>query len=171
MLLEKYYKVETTREEEQLLRELFVSGDYPPEFSVHAPLFLYSAWAEQKDVCNAEWDRELEQSFLSVPEQQIPNRKWVYSFAAAAVLTLMISLHFSIRHFDIKKKEELRNQQIAYAQTVKTLQFVSFLIDSKIDNSMKLQPFDKVNHKCCDLSSFAEIHLLINHTNQKGTLN
>jgi len=47
-LLEKYYEGKSTEEEENMLLEQFLSGDYSPEFAADASIFEYFAHVGKK---------------------------------------------------------------------------------------------------------------------------
>jgi len=126
-LLEKYYKGESSEEEELILRRFFDTGDITGDLEVEKVMFrFYSEHAEVPEpsaelgmrIISAIDSKEKESGFIPVRY-----RRLVYSGIAAGLLILLGSYFFYIN----KKGtgDTFSNPEIAYAETVKILYSVS----------------------------------------------
>ena len=95
-LLERYWKCETSLEEEGILRAFFSQDNIPAELKRYQPLFLYEAKEPAGDVLGKEFDEKI----LSMVREDEPVKAKVITmaqrlkplFKAAAVVTIVLTL-------------------------------------------------------------------------------
>ena len=98
-LLERYWKCETSLEEEEILRTFFSQDELPAELKPYKPLFIY----EQAESKNAVLGEEFDQKVMSLLEEEYskkPNKTKLVSlterlkplFKAAAIVAMILTL-------------------------------------------------------------------------------
>jgi len=95
-LLERYWRGETTLEEEDILRAFFSQEDIPAELRRYKPLFSYEATEAKRDVLGDEFDEKL---FAAIAERK-PVKARVITMAqrfkpllkAAAMVAILLTL-------------------------------------------------------------------------------
>ena len=98
-LLERYWKCETSLEEEEILRTFFSQEDLPAELKPYQPLFLY----EQTEAKAQPLGEDFDQKMMAMIEKEYdkePNKAKVVSlterlkplFKAAAVVAIFLTL-------------------------------------------------------------------------------
>jgi len=126
-LLEKYYKGESSEDEELILRRFFDSEDIADEFATEKIMFrFYSDHAEVPEPSEG-----FEQRIISAIDSEEDksgfkhqrNRRLVYSGIAAGLLILIGSYLFFINKYE--PGDTFSNTEIAYAETMKILYSVS----------------------------------------------
>ena len=95
-LLERYWKCETSLEEEDILRAFFSQDNIPAELERYQPLFAYEAKEPVSDVLGKDFDEKI----LPMVEESQPVKAKVITmtqrlrplFKAAAVVTIVLTL-------------------------------------------------------------------------------
>ena len=94
-LLERYWRCETSIEEEQILRAFFQQSDIPAEMKQYQSIFVYEAEEKQDDVLGDEFDEKI----LSLIGEEAPKAKVITLhqrlmplFRAAAVVAIVLTL-------------------------------------------------------------------------------
>lgn len=95
-LLERYWRCETTLEEEDILRSFFSQKDVPVELLRYKDLFTYEQTSVKQDVLDDDFDARI----LAMTEEAAPVRAKVISFSqrlrpllkAAAVVAVILTL-------------------------------------------------------------------------------
>ena len=126
-LLEKFYNGETTLEEEQRLREYFLSGETPEELRAEGEYFRAMAGGreEQPSASFAAGLEDLVDSFT--PEKQVRRRHLrpvlAWSLSVAASLLIVAGAYFAW----IKQapKDTYEDPKLAYQETRRVLLYVS----------------------------------------------
>ncbi len=98
-LLDRYWKCETSLEEEEILRAFFSQDELPAELKPYQPLFSYESRERKDEVLGEEFDQKM----MSLIEEEFtkkPNKAKVVSlterlkplFKAAAVVAIFLTL-------------------------------------------------------------------------------
>ncbi len=95
-LLERYWKCETTLEEEGILRAFFSQDNIPAELKRYQPLFAYEVKEPADDVLGKDFDAKI----LAMVEETAPVKAKVITmaqrlkplFKAAAIVTIVLTL-------------------------------------------------------------------------------
>ena len=100
-LLERYWKGETTLEEEQILRTFFIQKDIPEDMEVYRPLFAYESEEVKTDVLDAAFDERVlasieEPAKVKAKVVRLPHVLWPL-FKAAAVVAMFITISNAIQ--------------------------------------------------------------------------
>lgn len=100
-LLERYWKCETSLEEEDILRSFFSQGNIPAELKRYQPLFAYEAKEPTSDVLGKDFDYKImsmigknepvKAKVITMPQRLKP------LFKAAAVVTIVLTLGNAIQ--------------------------------------------------------------------------
>lgn len=95
-LLERYFKCETTLEEENILRAFFSQKDVPASLAQWQPLFAYEQQEVSDDVLGDDFDEKVMaqiNSRTTVKARVIPmSRRLMPLFRAAAVVAIFLTL-------------------------------------------------------------------------------
>ncbi len=95
-LLERYWKCETSLEEENILRAFFSQDDIPADLQRYQPLFAYEAKETAGDVLGSDFDEKI----LAMIDAEQPVKARIITmsqrlrplFKAAAVVTIVLTL-------------------------------------------------------------------------------
>ncbi|MEN8186135.1 MAG: hypothetical protein ABFR05_03280 [Bacteroidota bacterium] len=128
-LLEKYFAAETNLQEENILKEYFSKEDVPVHLEKYKPIFNYFT--------NSNLD--VNKKTITFPKKYYWS-KWL-SIAAMVIFTVSI---FTIYQNDLQEKEEAR---IAFEQTQKALDLISFNLNKGNDAIAQLETFEKTQNK------------------------
>jgi hypothetical protein len=154
-LIEKYYKGESTEDEEITLREYFNARNVPEGYDAEKIIFRY--YLEARDIPEPSIDFEAEilagidasdgrKRILKTRMHLIP-----YLSAAAAIVILAGSYFFFVHRTE--SQDTFTNPEIAYAETIKILIDVS----SQLNHGARtLEPVSKINEMTS--KSFEEIN-------------
>ena len=162
-LLDKYHRGKTSLKEEKLLREQFLSGDYPPEFSVDAELFLCFAKRAKEWVPNPELDREVEELLRSLPSSIAWRHKRRVPWLVTATILLTGGLLFSMSHFYLNFKEaaRLKEAKIMCAEAFNLMQGPMGIMNSINARSGGLKHLDNISghsNGLSNLNTVQEVH-------------
>lgn len=94
-LLERYWRCETTLEEEQILRAFFQQSNIPASMQRYQPIFAYEAQEKTSDILGEDFDKKM----LSLVGEEAPKAKVVSIhqrlmplFKAAAIVAIVLTL-------------------------------------------------------------------------------
>lgn len=153
-LIEKYFKGETSLEEETELISYFNSGQTKPNHQAYQPLFQYFKKQQEVEVSNG-FDKKLFEKIENQGAKVIQMRSFtrrLMRVAAVAVVFLAAYLFFN------KPAEpappvvdwsayEIHDEQLAYEETVKALRLLSSKINKgkkkTVDEVSKSEPVSK----------------------------
>ena len=172
-LLEKYYQGTTSLKEEKQLRDQFVSGDYPPEFSVEAGPFLCFAKAAKERIPDPELDREIEKLLRSLPASVARRRKKRIPWMVAASVLLLGGLVFSLRHINPRGVEtaSITNPQAAYAQVFNLMQSLSGKLDTPFAEANCLNRLNTRSNSLASISNLYTVQKFNNHPDESRSIN
>ena len=144
-LLSKYYEGESSLEEEKQLRELFLSGNYPPEFSDDAKVFIFYALSARKRMNNPGFEKEMDELLLSLPDSTRERNTRRIPWLAAATILLLAGLYFTFRHIHSAREEaaSMRNTELAYEQFQTIIFHMSSNFDSGLGNLQHLNIYSR----------------------------
>jgi len=128
-LIEKYLEAETSLEEEKVLREYFSQSDVPVHLEQYKELFNYFTMSSFESL----------EKPISLPRKTY-NLNWL-SIAAIAILFVGI---FSIYQKDLNEKEQAR---LAYVETQKALDLISFNLNKGSVAMSQLQTFEQAQNR------------------------
>ncbi len=117
-LLERYWRCETSLEEEEILRAFFSQKDVPAELSAYQPLFSYEQSEVKDDVLGDDFDQKI----LAKIEGEKPVKARVITmrqrlmplFKAAAVVAIILTLGNAVQ--GAFTNEEPQTQSVANIQ-------------------------------------------------------
>ncbi len=148
-LLEKYWEAATSLEEEELLRDFFVTHTHslPEDLREAAPLFCYYQAEIEK-----EWPA-LETPRITPASKSRPWQQWM---KYAAILLIMAGLGFSVQQFRQKQQQMLvtdfgqdtyADPETAYKETQKALELLSRNLNRGTTQMEKLTYFNQATEK------------------------
>ncbi len=161
VLLEKYYKGETSLEEEKILREYFSKEDVGPEFISDRDIFMHQVQENENignipDISDEIWKS------LSSPEEykEKKNSKLTYLFLriAAGILILVGSYYIlgdQVLNTDQNVADTFSEPEMAYEQAKETLLYVSALLNNGTDH---LEPIHKINEGTQKLNTISRLN-------------
>jgi hypothetical protein len=125
--IERYYNGESTEEEEQALRELFINEDVPEGYEAERAVFGYYESAVDIPALSLDFESRI-MSAIDATEHSTDSSGLRRSFlpwlsVAATVLILVGSWFFFIHRSD--EEDTFTDPKIAYAETIKILLDVS----------------------------------------------
>ncbi|MFO7827610.1 MAG: hypothetical protein R6V23_03235 [Bacteroidales bacterium] len=155
VLLEKYYKGESSLEEEKLLRNYFAGSQVDDELLDHKDIFVFSenefkASDDIPDLSNEIWNNI--EKINSV--KQLKKRKlYHYSLSIAASIAILVVSFFFIQDeinqgSPVQFEDTYDNPELAYLQAKEALLFVSSKLNSGTDH---LKPIEKINEGAQEL--------------------
>ena len=128
-LIEKYLEAETTLEEEIFLKKYFSEKDVPSHLEEYIKLFSYFT--------NSSLDTS------SKPITLPRNRSIISWLAVAAIAVLFVSI-FSIYQNNLNERKQA---ELAYMETQKALDLISFSLNRGNDAIAQLQTFENSHNK------------------------
>ena len=156
-LLEKYYRGETSLKEEKMLRDQFLSGDYPPEFSVEAGPFLCFAKAAKEWVPDPELDREIQKILHALPASVAWRRKKRIPWLVAVSVIMLAGLVFTMR--ETVSKIEAREK---YAQTFENMEETMGKLNTRFAQTNQLEHLTGKSKSVNSISSLYNVQQSIN---------
>ena len=164
-LLRKYYEGETSLEEEQTLRDFFLSGEVPPHLSVEAGLFRGLCGNRLEELEDPDFDRNLLASLQEPKVVRIHTvRTRVYRvLAVAATVILLAGLFYTFRQDILKKpvRDTYSDPAAAYAETRKVLNLVSANLNNGLDKVAALSKFSDGITNAEKISAFYKYQSII----------
>ena len=144
-LLDKYYNAETTLEEERQLSQFFDEGDVPDSLKDEQVKFRFFASA-LNDGIDAEPDIHLPED-VNTKSRPFPVYKVASGLAAGVLLVVGMNLYFrtntSTTHPNAK---EIKDPQLAYAQTKHALLLISGKLNKGNDQIMKISKLNDIQN-------------------------
>ena len=143
-LLEKYYKGESTEEEEEKLRMFFSGGNIPEGYEAEKDIFSY--YNEAITVPEPSYDFEA-RIIEGIDKSEESRRKvtirryLIPSLSAAAGILLLAGSYFFFIH-RTEPRDTFTDPAIAYAETMKILMNVSSQLNR---GAMALEPVGRMN--------------------------
>lgn len=128
-LIEKYIEAETTLEEEIFLKKYFTEKDVPSHLEEYRKLFSYFV-NNSLDVSNKP---------ITLPQ----NRSIISWLAVAAIAVLFVSI-FSIYQNNLNERKQA---ELAYMETQRALDLISFSLNKGNDAIAQLQTFENSQNK------------------------
>jgi hypothetical protein len=143
-LIERYYKGESTEEEEQVLRELFQGDNAPEGYNAEKAFFGYYKSAEDiPEPSNAFETRIMAAIDASDPERKSLklSRFFLPSLGAVATVLILFGSWFFFIHTS-DSEDTFTDPEIAYAETMKILLDVSAKMNR---GAIALEPVRKID--------------------------
>ncbi len=161
-LLEKYWSCETSLEEEQILRDYFLSKEAGNNFPDSAILFQYYDQEKKKQAENILSDREIldlvqqsESDQIVEKEKNEEHRHYLPWFGTlskiAAVLVVVLTITFIVYREQVKEdalasilqSDTYEDTQKAFEETMKALNLISKHLNAGKRQTMKLAKFSE----------------------------
>lgn len=112
-LLDRYWRGETSLEEEDILRAFFSQNDVPAELQVYRPLFCYEAEEPVKDVLGDDFDEkilDMTENAKTVKVKVIPiTQRLKPLFKAAAAIAIVLTLGNALQVPFAEKQNPISN--------------------------------------------------------------
>ncbi|MCL5990646.1 MAG: hypothetical protein M1419_00905 [Bacteroidetes bacterium] len=168
-LLNKYFEGETSLKEENELKDFFIQSEIPEQYEKYAVHFKQID-SESKEILSDDYDEALNWRIF---ETKIYKSNFInkigYSIAAvAAVAAILImayvqysSLPFKSLRLDYLSQDTYKDPEIAYAETKKTLLYVSSEMNKGMAQLEKLSTFDKSINELEKISDFNKYQSMI----------
>ena len=152
ILIEKYFRAETTLEEEMILRNYFTSGEVDQEWLPYKTLFdTFTVVGKERSTSD--------HSFIPKKKQRIPifeNRKWLFAIKAVAsciLIVLVVSLmknsydKYAIQRdtFIVMNGKRINDSEMAVKYANKQLAKSSQKIKKGLSKLEKLKKIQKLN--------------------------
>lgn len=128
-LINKYLEAETTLEEERILKNYFSKDDIPLHLVEYKKLFNYYSNSSS----------DISTKSIILPQSSV-SLKWL---SVAAMVILFVS-SFSIYQKNIAEKEEAK---LAYIETQKALELISYNLNKGNGAIAQLQTFENTQNK------------------------
>ena len=148
-LLEKYYRGESTEDEELTLKNIFISENVPEEFAVEKEIFRY--YSDSLEIPDP--SIEFEKKIIAAIDNSESNagirnssRMLMTILSAAAGLFLVICSYFLFARKTVPR-DTFSNPEIAYAETVKILYEVSAQLNRGTEALEPVRKFGDVTAK------------------------
>ena len=142
-LLEKYYDGETSREEEERLKNFFSGNDFLPEYEAEKEIFSHYAGSESIPVPSVDFEDRILKGIDDLEKKQrsiSPRRRYITVMSAAAAILLLIGTYFIF--FNKEAQEDtFSDPQLAYAETMRILNEVSVKLNKATE---ALKPLNKM---------------------------
>lgn len=175
-LIDKYLEGETTRMEEEQLRDFFLHEKVTPDLAIYTGLFRYFSEAGKDEISTPDFEKKFFSQIKEIPVLPLPsNKKQVYYFISmAAGICLLFGLIFTFRNDIIKNpvkhrlKDTYSNPSVAYIEAKKTLLMVSVSLNNGLDQIQKLQNLQKGIENIDKFSQFYKFHTLVLNPGEKN---
>lgn len=165
ILLEKYFEAKTSKEEENLLKQFFLSGDVPAHLKHCIPLFHF-AKSEQQLVAKTDFEADLMNRMEQGRSNSYNSRRlwYVASGIAAAVLLLLTILTETRQVSTVADRAYTPEEiQLAYLQTKEVLSFASGKINQ---GASSLSNVSKINSGTSAIDQLSKLDKGITQLNQ-----
>lgn len=143
-LLNKYYKCESTDEDEKLLRAFFSSGDIPDGYEAEKDIFSYCLASVSVPEASIDFEDKIMKG-ISVYETRPLSGRFKKTFipylSVAAALLILVGLYFFFVNRN-ETKDTFTDPKLAYAETIRILMNVSAKLN---EGTRALEPVRKMN--------------------------
>jgi hypothetical protein len=172
VLLEKYYKGESTPDEEKILIEYFSQGEISDELLADRDIFLYNKSEKKKLEEMPDLSAEIWNSLQKSSNSDISiEKKMIYwSFRIAAGIAILVVSFFMIKsqlqenqNGEYQFADTYENPEEAYEQAKQTLLYVSAMFNN---GTAHLEPINKINESTQKLSPLTSFNSGLNELNQ-----
>ncbi len=142
-LIEKYYKGNSTEEEEDVLREYFRRSDVPEGYEAEKAIFSF--YTESADFVepSADFEARIIGEIDAAERKTGSNgiKRYLPLMSAAAGLLILVGSYFFFTS-KTESSDTYKDPQIAYAETIKILRDVSVKLNR---GSQALEPVGKIS--------------------------
>jgi len=145
ILLDKYYKGETSEHEEQVLKEFFQGNNVPVEYEAEKEIFSQYSIAGKMPEPSADFEDRIIAGIDDSENKLKPSRLRrivLYSLSTAAGLIIVAGSYFFLNN-NREPKDTFSDPKIAYAETMKILLDVSARLNK---GNQALEPINKLNN-------------------------
>ena len=130
-LLEKYYKGDTSVEEELILKEYFSGEGVLPGYEAEQEIFRAYSASGEIIAPDDEFESRIKSAIDELERNRVPHapviRRFTIVSIAAALLILIVS-YFMLKH-QAEPKDTFSDPRLAYAETMKVLNEVSLKLN------------------------------------------
>lgn len=160
-LLDRYYRGETSDEEEQILREYLNSDSISPELEADRDIFRYYGSAEKIPAPSPDLERRIIEAAdrLEKEKSAYPARK-VYAFISIAASVVLLAGLYLFFFQGSEPDDTYSDPEIAYSETIRILYSVSSRMNTGID---ALDPLTKIENNASE-----SMNKLVRSTNLIG---
>jgi hypothetical protein len=166
-LLEKYYKGESSLEEEKILKDYFSSHDVHSDLIADKDIFLYQVQETENlkvlpDISEDIWNSIAE---TNTPKLHKNNKLNYFYLRIAASVIILLASYFVLKnqvfnsHQEIPIADTYDNPEQAYEQAKETLLYVSALLNNGTGH---LEPMHKINEGTQKLNKIASFNKGLN---------
>ncbi|MEI6433396.1 MAG: hypothetical protein WCP32_01030 [Bacteroidota bacterium] len=150
-LLEKFYRGDSSLQEEKILREFFLRNDVPEQLKIHQPFFQWAGDEGKREITSPDFDRQTTDRLLnsepSTTKIHLHHRRTriLYIAGIAACIQLLIGVFFTFRE-DLFNRSTLKRNvtaELAYAEAQEALIIVSSNLNAGLKQVDRLQMLDK----------------------------
>ena len=139
-LLEKFYKGETTLEEERLLNEFFGKKEVPSHMAADRDFFAWKSGASEDFKTGAGFQEDILRAIQKDQVQRLQspsyfNKQLYWLAGVAATLLIIVGAYFSFLRYT--PEDTFENPEIAYLETKKVLLYVSSKLNEGTDPVVK----------------------------------
>jgi len=160
-LLEKYYKGETSKEEEKILQKYFSEKDVADELEADKDIFLYqlhdqNVSEEIPDISDEIWESIHSQEDYKSKK----NNKLIYiSLRIAAGIAILVASYFLVNNQAFRSNgtmmvDTYEDPELAYEQAKETLLYVSTMLNNGANHLEPMQNLNKGTQKLNTISTF-----------------
>lgn len=142
-LLEKYYDGETSREEEERLKNFFSGDGVFPGYEAEKEIFSHYAGSERIPVPSVDFEDRILKGIDDLEKKQRSislKKRYITVISAAAAILLLIGTYFVFFNKEAQK-DTFSDPQLAYAETMKILNEVSVKLNKATE---ALKPLNKM---------------------------
>jgi len=163
-LLGKYYDGNTSKEEEQFLKDYFRYSSVPAELDTDKELFLYTASENNAVPLNSQFEQKLSNWIDEQGENEKKTRRlfWSYRIAGiAATFAIIVVCYLTLFQsktnvpIALKDKDTYDNPQLAYAEAKRALLYISQQLNK---GTAPLSQVGKLNTGMNKLSSISSLN-------------
>ena len=170
LLLSKYYEGESSLEEEKQLRELFLSGNYPPEFAQDARVFIYYGLSTRKRINDPDFEKEMDDLLLSIPNSTHRWNPRRIPWLAAATILILAGLFLTFRQIHRAREESIpvNTTELAYEQFQTAILHLSSNFNSGLGNLQHLNVYTRAIGTIDHLSNNYQYQILTINNNENN---
>ncbi len=171
-LLEKYYKGESTSDDEKILIEYFNQDDISDELLADRDIFSYNRDEKKNLEDMPDMSAEIWDSLQKSSKNEISKEKKLiyWAFRIAAGIVILIASFVIIKsqlqenqNGEYQFADTYENPEEAYEQAKQTLLYVSAMLNNGTEH---LEPINKINESTQKLSPLTSFNSGLNELNQ-----